>query len=118
MVTTRWVEVADPESFARRVLQAEAPEIPAALLEGRSWEQLVLPITDLTVDESMVAEHDASLVHQQRRDSFQNAIVEGAELPPLIAIKANLQLIDGYARLRALRALSVDHASVVRQRTP
>lgn len=118
MTTARWTQVEDPESFALSVLQEEAPEIPAALLEGQSWEQVTLPLTDLFIDEAMVATHDAEVVHQQRRDRFRQAIREGVELPPLIAIKSNLRLVDGYARLRALRSLAVEHASVVRQRVP
>lgn len=115
MVTARWISVDDPESFARDVLQDEAPEIPVSVLKGRSWEQVRLPLLNLTVDELMVAEHDAEPVHRHRRDRFRHAILMGAELPPLIVVKSDLHLVDGYARLRALRSLAIEEVSVVRQ---
>ena len=63
----------------------------------------------------MVADHDTSVVHRRRRDGFCGAIREGVQLPPLIAIGPERHLVDGYARLRALRMLAIDRASVIVQ---
>lgn len=74
-----------------------------------------MPLLNLSVDEVLVTEHDAEPVHRQRRDRFRRAILMGAEMPPLIAVESDLHLVDGYARLRALRSLAIAEASVVRQ---
>ena len=118
VVTVHWAQVGSPESYALSVLREEAPEIPQRLLERRTWQQLMLPLTALFVDESMVADHETEAVHRIRRDRFRQAIHDGAELPPLIAIKSNRHLVDGYARLRALRSLAIEDASVVCQVIP
>lgn len=109
----RWLRVGDPEAYARRVLAAEAPEIPATLLEGGSWTEDTVSPSELAVDEPMIIEHDADPIHQDRRDRFRRAILAGAPLPPLIAIGPDRHLVDGYARLRAIRLLGVDEVAVV-----
>lgn len=115
MVFARWLRISDAGSYARQILGEEAPEIPTDLIENRSWTQLTMSPDALLVDESMVAKHDADPVHQDRRDRFRQAILAGQELPPLIAIGPDRHLVDGYARIRAVRQLKIDDVSAIVQ---
>lgn len=112
MPTTRWLRPDDPAEYVRGVLKVEAPEIPDALLAG-PWSQIVLSLSDLRVNEAMVAEHDVNPIHRRRRDDFVDAIKKGVPLPPLIALGVRRDLVDGYARLRAARVLGVGDVEVI-----
>jgi len=115
MLSARWLQISDAGSYARRILNEEAPEIPTDLVENGSWTQETMSPADLLVDESMVARHDDDPLHQDRRDGFSQAILSGEELPPLIAIGPDRHLVDGYARLRAVRQLEINEVSVIVQ---
>ena len=115
MVTGHWVQISDAGTYARQVLREEASEIPVDLIEGRPWTQIMIEPSALLVDEQMIARHDDDPVHQERRDKFRQAILLGRDLPPLIAIGPNRHLVDGYARLRAVRLLKIHEVSVVVQ---
>lgn len=115
MVDIIWSHPRDPSEFARHVLHAEAPEIPAEKLDGR-WRQEIIPSDELAVNEEMVTEHDADPVHQARRDRFIAMIRAGEPLPPMIALGSDRYLVDGYARLRAARQLDLSDVAVIVQR--
>lgn len=115
MVTARCLQIADAGTYAQRILREEAPEISAAVIEGRGWTQTLLTPDDVLVDEAMIARHDADPVHQERRDRFRQAILSGQELPPLIAVGPDRHLVDGYARLRAVRLFKIEDVSVIIQ---
>jgi hypothetical protein len=113
-----WMTVADPESYVRRVLAREADDIPVALIDAFAWRQHHdLSLADLRVDENMVARHDRIPLHLERRDGFMERISAAEPIPPLIALGADRFLVDGYARIRALRRLGISHASVLVQVT-
>jgi hypothetical protein len=106
MTTVTWLRPEDPSDFVHVVLQLEAPDIPAAKLDG-PWIQRVVPAEQLAVNEAMVAEHDATPEHQQRRDGFVNSFRTGVPVLPLIALGAERYLVDGYARIRAARLVGL-----------
>lgn len=116
VVNASWIAVADPEGYVRRVLAREADDIPAALIDAFPWRQeRDLSLVDLRVDEDMVARHDRIPLHRQRRDGFIERISAGEPIPPLIALGADRFLVDGYARIRALRRLGIGRASSIVQ---
>jgi hypothetical protein len=119
MITkAHWTTVADPETYVRQVLVREADDIPAALIDVLPWrQQYDLSLVDLSVDEEMVSRHDRTPLHLRRRDGFIERISAGESLPPLIALGADRFLVDGYARIRALRRLGIAAASVLVQLT-
>ena len=108
--------IEDPAAYAFAILTEEALDIPVELIAGRDWFQDSLTLEMLDVNEDMVARHDADPVQVARRDGFVARIRAGEPLPPLIALGANLHLVDGYARCRALRSLGVERAAVLRHR--
>ncbi|MGH7487782.1 MAG: hypothetical protein ACREMY_19595 [bacterium] len=115
----RWRAIAEVDVYVRGVLEREASEIPTVLIESHPWRQVPdLALSDLHVDESMVARHDDTALHQRRRDGFIALVTTGKPLLPLIALGCERHLVDGYARLRALRKLGVDAASVIIQVGP
>lgn len=64
----------------------------------------------------LIERHDDEAVHIERRNRFEVRIAAGEAIPPLIALGADLFLVDGYSRYRALRRLGVSRAHVLRQR--
>jgi hypothetical protein len=110
-----WETVAEPVAYVRAVLAREAPDIPDGLIEAAPWQQVEVAISTLDVDEEMVAAHDADTAHLGRRDRVLGRIEAGETLPPLIALGSARRLVDGYARLRALRLLVVERAAVLVQ---
>jgi hypothetical protein len=48
---------------------------------------------------------------------FMERISAAEPIPPLIALGTDRLLVDGYARIRALRRLGISHASVLVQVT-
>lgn len=111
------MRVDDPAGFAGRVLRAEAPDIPEDKINRQPWALRTLRLEQVAVDEAMVALHDDDPVHLQRRDGFVQMARAGEPWPPLIALGVDRFLVDGYARIRALRLLSVGQALVVLQDT-
>jgi len=112
----RWRRVDDAGRYVREVLAAEADDIPSGLIDRGRWCQVDgFALVDLTVDEAMVAGHDADATHRHRRDRFVEQMLAGEPIPPLIALGADRFLVDGYARLRAVRLLGESHASVLLQ---
>jgi hypothetical protein len=109
--------VTDLAAFVRRIVDEEAPSVEW-LIEGHErWVQVEVPLAELDVDEALIARHDADALHCARRDRVLGALRDGAELPPLLAVptdERDLWLIDGYARVRALRLMGVDRVQVVR----
>lgn len=110
----KWLRPASASQFVRDVLRLEAPDIPAPKLDGL-WSQRTLAITELSVNEAMVAEHDVDAVHRRRRDGFVSAFRSQDPVPPLIALGPERYLVDGYARLRAARFLGLRELEVLVQ---
>lgn len=108
-----WSTVGDVDLYVRRILSHEADDIPQSLIDRRPWwQQFDVALASLEIDEVMVGRHDRQPVHVRRRDGFVERIRSGEPLPPLIALGDHRHLVDGYARLRALRLLDIDSASV------
>lgn len=112
-----WITVTDLASFVRRIVDEETPSVDG-LVEGyQRWVQADVSVGELDLDEALIARHDADPLHCARRDRVLQALHAGAELPPLLAVptgERRLWLIDGYARVRALRVMGVDRVQVVR----
>lgn len=110
-----WALVAEPREFAWRVIHAETPSVGAVIDPEWEWQQVEVPLSRLMADEDLITRHDDEPLHCRRRDHFLGVIDSGATIPPLLAsvAGAHLQLIDGYARFRALRARGIESASVV-----
>jgi hypothetical protein len=103
----------DVDQYVRTILAHEADDIPQSLIDRFPWcQQFDVDLAALDVDEGMVRRHDRQSVHLRRRDGFLERIRSGEPLPPLIALGGRRRLVDGYARLRALRLLGIASASV------
>lgn len=111
----RWLPIKDPSALVMRVLAKEADDIPVAAITRYDWYVGDVPLDDLRVAEDLIERHDRELVHVERRDRFEARIIAGEAIPPLVALGADLFLVDGYARYRALRRLGVPRAHVLRQ---
>lgn len=108
-----WIKVGDVDLYVRNVLALEADDIPQSLIDVGPWhQQFEVGLVSLEIDEVMVRWQDGLHVHLKRRDGFAERIRSGEPLPPLIALGDHRHLVDGYARLRALRLLDIDSASV------
>ena len=110
----RWLPTDDASAYVKRVLAKEADDIPAAITRY-GWYADEVPLDDLRVAEDLIERHDREATHVERRDRFEARIAAGEAIPPLIALGADLFLVDGYARYRALRRLGVTRAHVLRQ---
>lgn len=110
----RWSRVADLRSFATAALQADAPDVLPIVDGAGAWLLDRVPISALQVDGAMVARHEARALHRRRRDGFVDLVLSGNEVPPLLVLGDELALVDGYARMRALRVLGQEHALVIR----
>ena len=109
MMIVYWQTIAQPDACVAAICASECADIPADLLCG-AWFADSLRITDIQVDEVIVARHDADLQHIARRDAFVALIQRGHPIPSLIVLRCargERYLIDGYARFRALRAMGV-----------
>lgn len=111
-----WQAIADPSAYALAILGEEASDIPVGLVTSHEWFQDSLDLATLDVNREIIARHDADSVHLARRDGFVGRILDGESIPPLIVLGTTLHLVDGYARWRALRALRIARASVLRQK--
>ena len=108
-----WSTVGDVEVYVRKILSREANDIPQSLIDRRPWwQQFEVGLVSLEIDEVMVRWQDGLHVHLKRRDGFAERIRSGEPLPPLIALGDDRHLVDGCARLRALRLLDIESASV------
>lgn len=108
-----WSTVGDVEVYVRTVLSHEADDIPPSLIDLGPWQQeFDVRLASLAIDEVMVRWQDRQPAHVRRRDEFVERIRCAEPLPPLIALGDDRHLVDGYARLRALRLLTIDSASV------
>jgi hypothetical protein len=107
--------VSDAATYVHDVLRQDAPEIPSDLYLGRDWIQGELELSALAPDQEMIARHDRQQRHVDRRDRFIAAIRSGTEIPPLIVLGPDRKLVDGYARIRALRLLGVERAQVLQE---
>jgi hypothetical protein len=114
-VRVRWTCPEDPAAYVREVLALEASEIPRSLYEGSTWVVDDVALTDLAIDRGLLAEHDGDEVHVRRRDNFVRMMRGGALILPLIALGSRRQLVDGYARYRALQVLGVPSGLVCLQ---
>lgn len=110
-----WLQIGDPAAYVRHVLNQETPDIPADRVTAHDWVQTSLTVDALQVDSDMITAHDSEPVHIDRRDRFIASITARDPIPPLIALGAELFLVDGYARYRALRSLGLSQVSVLRQ---
>ena len=109
----QWLLTEDASAYVMRVLAKEASDIPAAAIARHGWYVDDVPLEDLRVAEDLIDRHDREAAHVERRDRFEARITAGEAIPPLITLGADLFLVDGYARYRALRRLGVTRAHVV-----
>ena len=106
-VQVRWAVVPDPQKYVTDVLALEAGDVPVEKTHRGTWVLDKVLLDDIKIDVHMASEHDSDARHVKRRDDFMASIRAGKEIKPLIVLGADLFLVDGYARYRALKDLTV-----------
>ena len=100
------------KKFVMSHLSKEASDIPEEKIEGMIWELKELDIKDITWDNKLAREHETQEVHIHRKEFQKDWMSSGKPVKPLIVMYDNNWLVDGYARLRALKSLCIKKVKV------
>jgi hypothetical protein len=114
-MNVKWKLIPDIDKYVKDTLQQEAEDIPEVLINAGAWYLDEIEINEISVDNDMLQEHDQNPLHISRRDNFVDMINKGEEILPLIVLRNDLFLVDGYSRYRALKRLGISRIQVLRQ---
>lgn len=112
----RWKRVDNIEEYVKKTLAREANDIPQAEINAAPWTLTEVKFLEINTNSQLIEDHDKDPIHISRKNNFIDMIKNGEEILPLIILGKDLNLVDGYARFRALRDLGITNIQVFKQK--
>lgn len=115
MTKVNWRFPENIEEYVLSVLAKEADDIPEEKIKAGKWALDEIQLDLIKVNEDMIARHEQEVLHVARKQDFIKSINDNTPIYPLIVLGRDMFLVDGYARYRALKELSIKKVKIIKQ---